>query len=49
MRKRFPWLTFLLLLGLVLCVGYSQLSESKKRFIANTLRQVPYLFARYQV
>jgi len=49
MKKCRLWLAFLLLLIVILLVGYSSLSESKKRFIVNMLRQLPYLPARYLV
>lgn len=46
-RKR-PWKKILVVVLLGLAVyRYTQLDESKKRFIKHLLKQVPYLPARY--
>lgn len=47
--NRKPHLLFFLLLLIVLWVVYQQLSDAQKRLVANTLKQLPYLPARYAV
>ena len=42
------WMFFLMLL-VVLWVVYQQLSDARKHFVVNTLKQLPYLPARYAV
>ncbi|MBN2007667.1 MAG: hypothetical protein JXA21_30260 [Anaerolineae bacterium] len=46
---RRPPLLFFLLLLVVLWVIYQQLSDAQKRLVVNTLKQLPYLPARYAV
>ena len=46
-RKGIFFLSFLVAMGLVL--WYLQLDESRKRFIQNIVRQLPYLPGRYSV
>ena len=46
-KNNFFWLLLLLLLGGIL--WYRQLPESRKRFYANLVRQVPELPGRYMV
>jgi hypothetical protein len=48
MKKRF-WLRLSILIGFGMVYAYSRLSDSKKRYIAYLVRQIPYLPARYSV
>ncbi len=48
MKKRFWILAGLSCIALGL-YGYSQLSQSQKRYIAHIIKQVRYMPARYQV
>lgn len=47
--KKHRWLFTLGFVVALLAVGYSQLSESQKRFVQNLARQSPYLIPRYFV
>ncbi len=44
-----PYLCFSLLLLIVSWIVYQQLSDAQKHFVVNTLKQLPYLPARYAV
>ncbi len=47
--KKTIWFILGVLLALIVIMGYKQLPESKKRYIAYVAEQIPYLPARYFV
>ncbi len=47
--KKVLWLWVILILAAAAVVGFSRLSESKKRYLGYVARQAPALIARYFV